>query len=148
MSAIAGAWPFREGLEISEPLCLSDADVRAGADFFRDANPLHRDPGAARAAGFPALLASGQHSGGLHACMLASYPASLGFGVLGLDYSARYRRPVYAGRAYRMTWRVQDVQPRGPDWEVSWSGQIVDAHNDEPALQTTGRILLRRPAGA
>jgi acyl dehydratase len=83
-------------------------DVRAYADAGGDHNPLHQDDDAARAVGFPGLIAHGMFTmGHLAACVVAwvGDPA----GVVGL--SAQFRAPVFMGDEIVATGRVTGLDP-------------------------------------
>jgi acyl dehydratase len=73
---------------------LSEAEIIAGARQLHDLNPLHHDLAAARAAGYPGLIASGAHTGAIFMGMTATHfstPAPSGSprSILGLGFDIR-----------------------------------------------------------
>ena len=54
-------------------LRLTDPDIIDTAGRLHDHNPLHHDVAAARAAGFPGLIASGAHTGAIFMGMTATH---------------------------------------------------------------------------
>jgi hypothetical protein len=75
--------------------------------------------------------------------MLPTYVTSLGFGVVGVEFTIQYRRPVLPDVAHTMWWTVEETEPRGRNWQVSWSGG-VDAEDSE-CIAATGLILILGP---
>ena len=75
--------------------------------------------------------------------MLPSYVTSLGFGVVGVEFTIRYRRPVLPDIAHTMWWTVVETEARGRNWQVSWNG-AVDA-GATPCIAATGLILILGP---
>jgi acyl dehydratase len=135
--------PVHPGLHIEDVLQLDAGAIVGGARLLRDRNPLHNDPDAAALTHFGSLIACGPHAAGLHACMLPTYVTSLGFGVVGVEFTIRYRRPVLPDIAHTMWWTVEETEPRGRNWQVSWSGG-VDAEDSE-CIAATGLILILGP---
>lgn len=67
-------------------------DVRAYADASGDRNPLHLDDGAARAAGFPGIIAHGMFTMGHLASSLLAWG---GEGAVLLRLQVQFRSPVF-----------------------------------------------------
>ena len=82
---------------------VTRGDVKAYADAGGDHNPLHQDDEAARAAGFPAIVAHGMFTmGHLAACVSgwSGDPAAV------LSLSASFRAPVFEGEEIEAGGRV------------------------------------------
>ncbi|MGZ6982791.1 MAG: MaoC family dehydratase, partial [Ilumatobacteraceae bacterium] len=122
---------------------LDARTIIGGARLLGDRNPLHNDPDAAALTHFGSLIACGPHAAGLHACMLPTYVTSLGFGVVGVEFTIKYRRPVLPDIVHTMWWTVEEIESRGRNWQVSWTG-AVDAESTE-CIGTTGLILILGP---
>ena len=130
---------------------FSDAGIRAFATSVDDHNPLHHDVGAARAAGYRGLIASGTQLGSVFMAMTATHfakPAGDGRPRLGLGlgFDIRFRGPVYAGEDIDLRWTVTGVE-----WKQSLAGWITrlagDARSGERLLlEGTGTLLVRAPA--
>ena len=85
---------------------VTAADVAAYAEAGGDRNPLHLDDGAARAAGFPGVIAHGMFTmGHMAACAVAwaGDPAAI------LRISAQFRAPVSMGDEITATGRIKEV---------------------------------------
>ena len=85
----------------------------AGGDF----NPLHHDPGFARAAGFGTVIAMGQLQAGLLAAWLTDW-----LGIENLrEYEVRFAAPVALGDVLQLTGEVVavDTQDGVPVAEVA-----------------------------
>ncbi len=95
---------------------------------------------AAAATHFGSLIACGPHAAGLHACMLPTFVTSLGFGVVGVEFTVKYRRPVLPGAVHTMWWTVEEIESRGRNWQVRWTG-AVDSDGGE-CIAATGLILV------
>lgn len=131
---------------------LDAADIRAFAKAAGDLNPLHHDDAAARAAGYPALSASGTHTASLFMGLTATHfsqPAPDGRAreVLGMRFELGLRAPVFAGDELEIDWRVTTThwKPRLNGWITELDG---DAHTAR-GLVLAGRatLLVRFPRG-
>lgn len=91
--------------------------IREFADAIGDENPLYRDPEAARAAGYPDVIAPPTF---LTVMNLAAINQIAEDPDLGLDYarmvhgdqSFEYRRPVHAGDELQLTTKVENIMAR------------------------------------
>jgi len=135
--------PVRIGLRIEDEFRLDAGAIIGGARLLGDRNPLHNDPDAAARTHFGSLIACGPHAAGLHACMLPTYVTGLGFGVVGVDFTIRYLRPVLPDVDHTMWWTVDDTEVRGRNWQVSWSGGVEA--NGARCIGATGLILILGP---
>jgi len=102
-----------EDVELGQPLpslsrVVTREDVRAYADAGGDHNPLHLDDDAARAVGFPGLIAHGMFTmGHLAACVTAWVGDPAGI----VRVSAQFRAPVFMGDEIVATGRVTGLDP-------------------------------------
>ena len=104
---------------------LGDDELRAGARLVHDLNPLHHDLVAARAAGYPGLIASGAHTGAIFMGMTATHfssPAPDGSprSILGLGFDIRFRKVVLADEDITFRWTVESSV-----WKPSLNGYVT-----------------------
>jgi acyl dehydratase len=142
--------PTEIGETFSLVVRLSDDDIRAGARALHDLNPLHHDVAAARAAGYPGLIASGTQVGSLLMAMTATHfsqpdEAGRARSGLGVGFDIRFRAPVYAEEDIDMRWTVTALEPkpRLAGWIAQLEGEARSAR--ALLLSATGTLLLRRP---
>jgi acyl dehydratase len=145
------AAPTEPGETFTLRLRLTDAEIIDAAGRLHDHNPLHHDIAAARAAGFPGLIASGAHTGAIFMGMTATHfsqPAPDGGArsVLGLGFDIRFRAVVVADEEIVLRWTVEKST-----WKASLRGWVTEASGDvrtPRGIVLTGRatLLLRRPA--
>lgn len=83
-------------------------DVKAYADASGDQNPLHQDDEAARAAGFPGVIAHGMFTMGHLASAIAAWAGDAG--ALA-RLRVRFRAPVFMGETIVIGGRVKDLDP-------------------------------------
>jgi acyl dehydratase len=88
---------------------VTAADLKAYADAGGDQNPLHQDDAAARAAGFPGVIAHGMFTMG-H--MAAAVVAWAGDPAAVVAISAQFRAPVFLGERIEAGGRVRQVDPK------------------------------------
>jgi acyl dehydratase len=116
--------------------------VSAYARAAGDDNPIHHDPEFAASTRYRRLIASGTHTTGLLLGLTASHFSKLG-AIVGLEFSVRFRRPVYADETIRLEWLVVKVTPND-----KLGGEIVDlrgrirGEDGQTALGATGRVLV------
>ena len=127
---------------------LNDEAIRAGARQLHDLNPLHHDIEAARAAGYPGLIASGAHTGAMFMGMTATHfsaPAPDGSprSVLGLGFEIRFRDVVLADEDIAFRWTVERSA-----WKPSLNGYVTrslgEVHTPRGlVLSGVANLLLR-----
>ncbi len=127
---------------------LSDDDIRAGARALHDLNPLHHDLAAARAAGYPGLIASGAHTGAVFMGMTATHfsspaPDGTARSVLGLGFDIRFRDVVLADEDITFRWTVETAT-----WKASLNGYVMRALGEARTarglvLSGAAHLLLR-----
>jgi len=83
-------------------------DIKAYADASGDQNPLHQDDEAARAAGFPGIIAHGMFTlGHLTSCVVAW----AGDAAALARVRAQFRAPVFVGETIVAGGRVKSLDP-------------------------------------
>jgi len=118
--------------------------IREFADAIGDENPLYRDPEAARAAGYPDVIAPPTF---LTVINLAAINVIANDPELGLDYSRMvhgdqgfdYTRPVHAGDRLRLTTFVDDIMARAGNDFLTVRAEITD---EDGALVCTTKAQL------
>jgi acyl dehydratase len=121
--------------------------IREFADAIGDENPLYRDPEAARAAGYPDVIAPPTF---LTIINLAAINAIVADPELGLDYSRMvhgdqsfvHARPVHAGDRLLLTTFVEDIMARAGNDFLTVRAEITDECGD-PVCTTRARLVVR-----
>ncbi|NKQ56405.1 MaoC family dehydratase [Amycolatopsis sp. K13G38] len=121
--------------------------IREFADAIGDDSPLYRDPEAARAAGYPDVIAPPTF---LTVINLAAINVIANDPELGLDYSRmvhgdqsfHHERPVHAGDRLRLTTFVDDIMTRAGNDFLTVRAEIADA--DGAIVCTTKAQLVVR----
>jgi acyl dehydratase len=117
-------------------------DVKAYADAGGDQNPLHQDDAAARAAGFPGIIAHGMFTmGHLAACVSrwAGGPERI------RRLTAQFRAPVYMGEEIVAGGRVKAVDgERGIALVECWVSVERDGQTEWPIKRGEAEVLLDR----
>lgn len=127
---------------------LGDDEIRAGARDLYDLNPLHHDLAAARAAGYPGLIASGAHTGAIFMGMTATHfsapaPDGSARSMLGLGFDIKFRNVVFADEDITLRWTVARST-----WKASLTGYVTlcdgEAHTPRGlVLSGVAHLLLR-----
>lgn len=126
----------------SKRVRLSTDEVSAQARSLGDNNPIHHDPIFARQHGFNGLVASGGHTSALLLGLAASHFQQFGL-MLGLEFSMRFVRPVYAEQRLMLEWLVIRMMRRRRT-----GGYVADLRgrirSDEGTtrLGSAGRVLV------
>lgn len=126
----------------SSELTLTPKAVADYAHAVGDTNPVHHDPAYAATTRYGRLIASGPHTSALLLALTASHFSGKA-AVVGLEFSVRFHRPVYADETIRLEWLVVRVTPSaklGGDI-VDLRGRIVGA-DGKTALGARGRVLV------
>jgi acyl dehydratase len=115
-------------------------DVKAYADAGGDANPLHQDDEAARAAGFPGIVAHGMFTmGHLSACIArwAGGPERI------RRLTAQFRAPVFMGEEIVAGGRVKAIDvERGVALLACWVSLERDGAIEWPIKRAEAEVLL------
>lgn len=98
-------------LEYDEPLLFDAQRVEAFAQLSGDVNPIHLDLNAAEAAGFSERIVHGALCTAEVSRVLGT--VAPGRGTVLSQLAQTFLRPVYVGRAYRLTVRVSDSGAHG-----------------------------------
>ena len=126
----------------SSEVTLTPALVGAFAQAAGDDNPVHHDPEFAASTRYGRPIASGTHTTALLLGLTASH-FSKKAPMVGLEFWARFRRPVYADETIRLEWLVVRVTRND-----KLNGNIVDlrgrirGQDGQTALGAKGRVLI------
>ena len=132
----------RRAERFSRPVTLTPESVSAFSFAAGDENPLHYDAAFAAATRYGRIIASGTHTTALLLALTATHFAKRG-AVIGLEFSVRLRRPIYADETILLEWLVVKVTPN-----AKLNGEIVDmvgrikAQDGLTALAAKGRVLV------
>jgi acyl dehydratase len=140
--------PTQVGETFGLRVCLTAEQIPAFASSVLDFNPLHHDLAAARAAGYPGLIASGTQIGSMLMALTAThYAKALDDGTprngLGMGFDIRFRAVVLADEDIELRWTVTAIErkDRLDGWIVQLEG---DARSERGLLlSATGTLLLR-----
>jgi acyl dehydratase len=140
--------PTQTGETFTLGVRLTDGEIVAFARQLHDQNPLHHDLGAAKAAGYPGLIASGAHTGAIFMGMTATHFSTTTWEgrarrVLGLGFDIRFRAVVLAQEDIALRWTVLSS-----NWKASLNGYVTratgQAHTQRGlVLSGTANLLLR-----
>jgi acyl dehydratase len=115
-------------------------DVKAYADVGGDANPLHQDDDAARAAGFPGIVAHGMFTMGFLASCLTRWA---GGPERVRRLSAQFRAPVFMGEQIVAGGRVKAVDVEAGVAVVEcWVSVERDGATEWPIKRGEAEVLL------
>jgi len=126
----------------SSVVTLTPETVSAFSTAAGDHNPLHHDAAFAASTRYGRLIASGTHTSALLLALTASHFSKRG-AVIGLEFTVRFRRPVYADETIVLEWLVVKVTPN-----IKLNGEIVDmvgrikSQDGRTALGADGRVLV------
>ena len=121
---------------------LTPDSVSAFARAAGDENPIHHDEGFAAASRFGRRIASGTQTSSLLMSLTATHFSASG-PMLGLDFSFRFKRPVYADEAVRLEWLIVAVRQ-----SARLGGEVVELRGrllnqaGETAVGAKGKVLL------
>ena len=127
---------------------VSSSKIAEFADAIGDDNPLYRDAEAARAAGYPDVIAPPTF---LTIISLAAVNTIVEDPELGLDYARmvhgdqnfQHTRPVHAGDRLTLTPTIEDVFVRAGNDFIIVRAEIVDAAG-EPVCVARAQLVIRR----
>jgi acyl dehydratase len=125
--------------------------VNRFADAIGDADPIYRDPEAAKAAGFSEQVAPPTF---VTVMQIMTSGQVVGDQELGLDYTRvvhgeqeyEWRRPVVVGDVLTATPRIADIYARGPNEFLVIEAQIRDGSGDTVVVARS-TLLSRGTAG-
>ncbi|MFN3347841.1 MaoC family dehydratase [Pseudorhodoplanes sp.] len=129
------------GETFSETLTMTPEEAKAFSRAARDFNPLHLDEGAAAASRYGKLIVSGTQMAAHLMALTATHFTARGEAV-GLDFSLRFHKPVYADEIVTLSWEVVEVNPTAAGREVvDLKGRVLN-QKGEVAVAATGRIMV------
>ena len=134
----------------SEPVVheVEKGQIRSFADALGDPNPIYQDEAAARAAGYPALVAPPTFAVALSANDRFRHSLDLGTrSVLHGEQQVELGRPIVAGDRITVVSRVADVQERAGASGPSDVLVVEDEGRDEKGelvFRTRATLILRR----
>lgn len=130
------------GDRFSETVTLTPESVRAFAEAANDFNPVHHDEAAAAQTRFKRLIASGTQTASRLMSLTANH-FSRKHAVLGLDFSVRFHRAVFADETIFLEWEVVAVtdSPTLNGDLVEMKGRVLNEAG-ELAVGATGRVLV------
>lgn len=138
----------RVGERIEHRARYGREDIARFASLTLDANPVHHDREAARAAGLPDVIASGQHTSALMSGLAASHFSRRDDGVaremLCLHFNFAYKAPIVADSEVVLEWTVAATE-----WNASLAGVIAQLEGravvgaGAPAVIARGTVLVR-----
>ncbi len=131
----------RVGETFSETLTMTPDEAKAFSRAARDFNPLHLDETAAANSRYKKLIVSGTQMAA-HLMALAATHFTVRGEAVGLDFSLRFHRPVYADETITLTWDVTEVNPTAAGRDVVDMKGRVTNQKGELAVAATGRIMV------
>src|SRR5215471_14453007 len=126
----------------SSQVVLTPESVASFARAAGDNNPVHFDASFAAQTRYRQLIASGTHTTALLLGLTAAH-FSREASMVGLQFSVRFKRPVFANETVDLEWLVIKVTPNprlGGDI-VELRGRIR-CENKATAVGATGRVLV------
>jgi acyl dehydratase len=132
----------RLGETFSETLTMNPEEAKAFSKAARDFNPLHLDEEAAARSRYKKLIVSGTQMAAHLMALAATHFTGRGEAV-GLDFSLRFHKPVYADETVTLFWEVTEVRPTpaGKAEVVNMKGRVTN-QKGELAVAATGRIMV------
>ena len=130
------------GETFSETVTMTPDDAKAFSKAARDHNPLHIDEGFAANSRYKKLTVSGTQTASHLMALTATHFSKRG-DVVGLDFSVRFHKAVYADETIMLEWTVVDVTPTSSNKGdvVEMKGRILNGKG-ELAVAATGRLLV------
>lgn len=130
------------GERFSETIAMTPEDAIAFAIAARDPNPLHHDRDVAARSHYGKLIVSGTQTASRLMSLIATY-FSRKHDVVGVDFSVRFHKAVFADETVTLEWEVTAVTPnplRAGDM-VEVKGRITN-QKGELAVAATGRCFV------
>jgi acyl dehydratase len=124
-----------------ETLTMTPEDAKAFSRAARDFNPLHLDEAAAANSRYGKLIVSGTQMAAHLMALTATHFSKRG--DVGLDFSIRFHKPVYADETVTLSWEVVEVKSTsagGAD-VVRLKGRVTNEKR-ELAVAATGRVMV------
>jgi acyl dehydratase len=139
MSAHLRARPHER---FSSHIRLTPDEVSAFARTAGDHNPLHHDAVFAARTRYKRPLASGTQTTSQLMALTATHFSKRG-AMVGLDFSFRFKRPVYADETIKLEWLVVAVKdaPQLGGEIVELRGRVLN-EDGKTAVGAKGRVLV------
>jgi acyl dehydratase len=131
----------RVGETFSETLTMTPDEAKAFSRAARDFNPLHHDEEAAAASRYGKLIVSGTQVAAHLMALTATHFTKRGEAV-GLDFSLRFHKAIYADETITLSWEVVEVKPTAAGRDVVDLKGRVTNEKGELAVAATGRIMV------
>lgn len=130
------------GDTFSETLTMTPEDAKAFSRAARDFNPLHLDEDVAANSRYRKLIVSGTQTAAHLMALTATHFSQRG-DVVGLDFSIRFHKPVFADDTVTLAWEVIEVKPTssGQSDVVDMKGRVTNAAG-ELVVAATGRVMV------
>jgi acyl dehydratase len=132
----------QEGETFSETLTMTPENSKSFSKAARDFNPLHLDEEAAANSRYKRLIVSGTQMAAHLMALAATHFTGRGESV-GLDFSIRFHKAIYADETVTLTWTVSQVTPTssGKSEVVEMKGRVTNGKG-ELAVAATGRMMV------
>ncbi|KPI88687.1 3-hydroxyacyl-ACP dehydratase putative (HTD2-2) [Leptomonas seymouri] len=108
MSEKANPIVVRVGARVTRKFHISQESVTAFGNLIDDHNPIHSDPEAAKAAGFPSTICYGMFAGSLFSGLMATELP--GPGTIYLSQNLRFTAPVFVGDELEVIAEVKEFR--------------------------------------
>ena len=130
------------GEKFSESLTMTAEEAKAFSRAARDFNPLHLDEAVAAASRYKKLIVSGTQTAAHLMALPATY-FSKRADVVGLDFSLRFHKPVFADETITLEWEVTEVTPTssGKADVAKMKGRVINGAG-QLAVAATGRVMV------
>ncbi len=125
---------------------VTEADVRAFAELSGDRNPIHLDPGAARAAGFEGPIAHGALGLSVATGLANQLALTRGTLIALAGLSWRFRGPIYYGDQVTLRLRVSARRATGNPARglVTLAAELRNQHGDVVQEGEFVELIARR----
>ena len=130
------------GDTFSETLTMTPDEAKAFSRAARDFNTLHLDEDFAANSRYKKLIVSGTQMAAHLMALTATHFSKRG-DVVGLDFSIRFHKPVYADETVTLEWKVAEVKATssGRADVVDMKGRVTN-QKGELAVAATGRVMV------
>lgn len=108
MSGDAASLVVKVGTRATRQFRITQESVTAFGNIIDDHNPIHSDPEAAKAAGFPSTICYGMFAGSLFSGLMAQELP--GAGTIYLSQNLRFTAPVFVGDELEVIAEVKEFR--------------------------------------
>ena len=133
---------FESGTRFSQDAILDAQSIAEFASMVGDANPLHHDASYAASTRFGGVVASGPQTSAMLMALTATY-FSRSAKMVGLEFSFRFLKPVFAGENVSLEWLIVRVEKTSTAGQqvIDLRGRMTNGRN-ETAVGAKGRVLV------